>query len=101
MYSEIWRQSRLYSSTDREVRSKYFLVNYFGHCPSFHIQGDSNRKKHKYSAIDHKTAKLITFQMSVTSWAFHVESSRETSVKFTLGGRADVLNSCAFFSVMQ
>jgi hypothetical protein len=78
-----------YSSTDREVRSIYiyFLVNYFGHCPSSHIQGDSNRTKHKYSAIDHITTTLITFQMPVSSWAFHVDSSRESFVKFTLGGR--------------
>lgn len=78
--------------TEKYVVFAYFLVKYFGHCPSFHIQDDPNRTKHKYSAIDHKTAKLITFQTPVSSRAFHVESSRETFVKFTLGGKADVLN---------
>ena len=85
MYSEVIKSIAL--PTAKYVLFTYFLVNYFRHCPSSHIQGDSNRMKHKYSAIDHKTATLITFQMPVSSWAFRVESRRESFVMFTLGGR--------------
>jgi hypothetical protein len=63
------------------------LVNYFGHCPLSFKQGDSYGMNYKYSALDHKAVTLMTFKMPVNFWAFHVESSREQFVNFTLGGR--------------
>jgi len=77
-----------HSSTDREVRSIYILS-----CQLFWIlsivsyTGRFKQNETQIFSYRPQNGDTVTFQMPVSSWAFHVGSSRESFVKFTLGCR--------------